>query len=55
MYKLTTREQQQYLIIKEYIKGEINRKQAAIKLGVTLETISVLKSKYKKQDGHLAK
>jgi hypothetical protein len=48
MDKLTAKEQQKYIVIKEYVDGKISRKQAAIKLQLTLPTISVLKTNYVK-------
>ena len=43
MKKLTTKEQQKYVTIKEYVSGKITRKQASIRLGVTLEAVSRMK------------
>jgi transposase len=45
---LSQKEQQKYLIIKEYINGKLTRKQAANRLSVSLKTISVLKTRYLK-------
>jgi len=46
MDKLTTKEQQKYIVIQEYVKGKITRKQAAVKLSICPETVSALKTKY---------
>lgn len=46
MRKLTTKEQQKYITIKQYIAGSLTRKQAAVRLGVRPETVSRLKAQY---------
>lgn len=43
---LNQKEQQKYLVIKEYVDSNLSRKQAAIRLGVSTKTISVLKAGY---------
>lgn len=43
---LSQKEQQKYLVIKEYVSGKATRKQAAIRLSVSLKTVSVLKAGY---------
>src|SRR5680860_104264 len=43
---LNQREQQKYLVIKEYVLGKLSRKQAATKLSVSKKTISILKANY---------
>ncbi len=47
MKKLTEREQQKYITIKEYSVGRISRKQAAVRLGVRVETVSRLTARYR--------
>ena len=49
MKKLTTKEQQKYIAIKEYISGKITRKQASVRLGVTLEAVSRMKKGYQEE------
>ena len=46
MRKLTTKEQQKYITVKQYIAGSLTRKQAGVRLGVRPETISRLKVRY---------
>lgn len=45
---LNQKEQQKYLTIKNYIGGRLTRKQASIRLDVSLKTVSVLKAGYLK-------
>ena len=45
---LNQKEQQKYLTIKDYVGGKLTRKQAAIRLDISLKTISVLKAGYLK-------
>jgi hypothetical protein len=48
MVELNTKEQQKYIVIKQYANQKISRKQAAVRLGLYPETISVLKTEYLK-------
>lgn len=43
---LKQKEQQKYLVIKDYVDGKLTRKQAATRLRVSLKTVSVLKAGY---------
>lgn len=49
MKRLTTKEQQKYITIKEYATGKVSRKQAAIRIGVRPEAVSRLKTQYERE------
>lgn len=46
MTRLTTREQQKYIAVKEYVAGKITRKQASIRLGISPDAVTRMKKGY---------
>jgi transposase len=44
--ELNPRERQRYQVVKEYVMGKLSRKQAAVTMGVSKKTVSLLKARY---------